>query len=338
MANRTAPPPRRAGALAALALLALGGSPAAIAAAEAPLAVVAAIPLGDVAGRIDHLAVDLARSRLFVAELGNDSVGVVDIAGGAMQRTLPGIDEPQGIGYFAAADIVAVASGGDGLLHLLAGDDLRPLATVPVGRDADNVRVHPDGKRLLVGYADGLAVVDPIVETVTADIPLPAHAEGFQITPDGRSVLVNLPEAHSIATVRLDPAALADARDTGAAAGNFPIALAGDGGAAFAAFRRPPLLAAYSLPDGREVASAPACGDADDVFADDRRDRVYVVCGEGAVAVFARRGEGLEEIARIDTAPRARTGLFVPELDTLFVAAPAADGAPARILVLRPTD
>ncbi|TMK15781.1 MAG: hypothetical protein E6G75_12495, partial [Alphaproteobacteria bacterium] len=37
------------------------------------------IPLGDVKGRIDHMAIDLPRRRLFVAELGNDTVGVVDL-------------------------------------------------------------------------------------------------------------------------------------------------------------------------------------------------------------------------------------------------------------------
>lgn len=37
------------------------------------------IPLGEVRGRIDHLAVDLKRNRLFVAELENDTVGVVDL-------------------------------------------------------------------------------------------------------------------------------------------------------------------------------------------------------------------------------------------------------------------
>jgi hypothetical protein len=30
------------------------------------------IPLGAVTGRIDHMAIDLARHRLFVAELGNE--------------------------------------------------------------------------------------------------------------------------------------------------------------------------------------------------------------------------------------------------------------------------
>jgi hypothetical protein len=37
--------------------------------------------------------------------------------------------------------------------------------------------------------------------------------------------------------------------------------------------------------------------------------------------------------ASIKTAPRARTGLFVPEFDKLFVAAPAAGSLPARVLV-----
>ena len=46
------------------------------------------IPLGDVSGRIDHLAVDLARGRLFVAELGNDSLGIVDLAGGRVLRQI----------------------------------------------------------------------------------------------------------------------------------------------------------------------------------------------------------------------------------------------------------
>ena len=38
------------------------------------------IPLGEVSGRIDHLGVDLKRQRLFVADLGNNSLGIVDLA------------------------------------------------------------------------------------------------------------------------------------------------------------------------------------------------------------------------------------------------------------------
>ena len=38
----------------------------------------ARIPLGQVTGRIDHMAIDLPRHRVFVAELGNNSIGVVE--------------------------------------------------------------------------------------------------------------------------------------------------------------------------------------------------------------------------------------------------------------------
>lgn len=44
-----------------------------------PLHLDVKIPLGTVGGRIDHMAIDLKRHRLFVAELGNNTVGVVDL-------------------------------------------------------------------------------------------------------------------------------------------------------------------------------------------------------------------------------------------------------------------
>ena len=62
-----------------------------------PLVLEQKIPLGEVQGRIDHLAIDLARERLFVAELGNNSVGVVDLAAGKLLRGIDGLNEPQGV-------------------------------------------------------------------------------------------------------------------------------------------------------------------------------------------------------------------------------------------------
>jgi len=63
--------------LASVAALA-GSAGQALAQSDAvPLQLETKMPLGDVRGRIDHMAVDLKRQRLFVAELGNDSVGIV---------------------------------------------------------------------------------------------------------------------------------------------------------------------------------------------------------------------------------------------------------------------
>ena len=80
-----------------------------------------------------------------------------------------------------------------------------------------------------------------------------------------------------------------------------------------------------------------ACGDADDVFVDPKRHRVYVSCGAGAVDVFEERADSYQRIGHVGTAPGARTSLFVPDIDRLFVAVRAADREPAAIWVFRPT-
>src|ERR1700749_2031492 len=92
-----------------------------------PLTLERTIPLKDVTGRIDHLAVDIGRKRLFVAELGNDTVDVIDLATGNAIKRINGLKEPQGLGYAPAADVLAVASAGDGTVHLFRGADLSPV-------------------------------------------------------------------------------------------------------------------------------------------------------------------------------------------------------------------
>src|SRR5260370_27457352 len=64
-----------------------------------PLSLETKIPLGEVRGRIDHMAIDPVRNRLFVAELGNDSVGVVDLAAGQGGYPLAELNEPHGVAY-----------------------------------------------------------------------------------------------------------------------------------------------------------------------------------------------------------------------------------------------
>src|SRR3954468_24216086 len=71
------------------------GVPSGWAALPEMLKLEAKIPLGAVRGRIDHLAVDLARHRLFVAELGNGSLGVVDLDQGKLLRRIDSLAEPQ---------------------------------------------------------------------------------------------------------------------------------------------------------------------------------------------------------------------------------------------------
>src|SRR6185437_16595580 len=81
------------------------------------------IALGEVRGRIDHFAVDARRQRLFVAELGNDTIGVIDLEKRKLLRTIAGLSEPQGVGYVASTDTLYVANACGGSVRLFQGAD-----------------------------------------------------------------------------------------------------------------------------------------------------------------------------------------------------------------------
>jgi DNA-binding beta-propeller fold protein YncE len=303
--------------------------------AGAPLALETKIPLGEVSGRIDHLGIDVKRRRLFVAELGNNSLGVVDLAGGTA-RTIDGFSEPQGVAYVPFADSVYVANGGDGSVRVLRGEDLAPVGRIELGDDADNVRVDDARHRVLVGYGKGaLAVIDPTSRSKTGDIRLKGHPESFRVDETGARIFINVPDSHEIEVADL-AAGTSRSLPTADAGSNFPMAIDQDAHSVLVVFRSPPTLMALSTQDGQVKAKAATCSDADDVFVDAKRRRVYVSCGEGVVDVFAAETAGYRRLARVLTVPGARTSLFVPELDQLYVAVRARSNEPAAIWVFRP--
>jgi DNA-binding beta-propeller fold protein YncE len=174
-------------------------------AADPPLSLERTIPLQSVSGRIDHMAFDLGRKRLVVAELGNDTVDVIDVVSGTPVHRISGLREPQGIGYAQRADVILIANAGDGSVRLLKATDFSPAGSISLGDDADNIRIDPRNGNAVIGYGcGGLAVVDPASGTKLADIHLPAHPEGFQIDPQTGHTCVNIPGAGQITVVDLD--------------------------------------------------------------------------------------------------------------------------------------
>jgi DNA-binding beta-propeller fold protein YncE len=305
-----------------------------------PLMLEATVSLEHTRGRIDHMAVDLRRKRLFVAELGNGSVDVIDLATSKVAARLDRLKEPQGIGYAESADLVVVASAGDGSVRFYRGADLSAAGTLSLGDDADNVRIDVRRGRVVVGYGTGgLAVIDPVARAKVADLPVPGHPEGFQLGPAGDRAFVNVPDAKQVAIVDLGGTKPATAWRIPGPLGNFPMAYDADRRQVVIVTRNPPELLLLNGDTGTVMARQTACGDADDVFLDPKRQRIYVSCGGGEVATWRRDGAGLQKLASTPTQSGARTSLFVPALDRLFVARPAGLlGSTAAVLVLRPQD
>jgi DNA-binding beta-propeller fold protein YncE len=324
-------------AIAATSLLAGTGRPVAQTAKAPPLQLEAKIALGDVQGRIDHMAIDLARQRLFVAELGNDTVGVVDLHERKVIARLDGLKEPQGVGYVPSTQMLYVANAGDGSVRVYRGGEYAPAGAIALGADADNIRIDPAAERVLVGYGDGgLAVIDAKAFRKVADIPLPAHPESFQLDPASDRIFVNLPKVRAIAVVDREAVRQTKSWPMVTAEGNFAMALNAAAGHVLSVFRNPAALGAFAAKDGSPVASVDICGDADDVFVDAKRRLVYISCGEGFLDVLDARGNDYKRIARIPTVAGARTSLYVPELDRLYLAVRTTQQEPASIWVFRP--
>ncbi|HET7402343.1 MAG TPA: hypothetical protein VFJ62_11190 [Usitatibacter sp.] len=296
----------------------------------------ATIALPAVKGRLDHLSVDSGGRRLFVAALGNDTVEVVATQG-TQRQSIRGFGDPQGVLYIAGSNRLFIANGRANRVDVLDAASLAVTRRLEDMPDADNVRYDPVARKVLVGFGSGaLRFIDPATGEPGGDIRLPGHPESFQLESRGTRAFVNVPESHAVVVVdRRKRSVIGQWRLSNASA-NFPMALDEAGHRLFVGTRSPALLLVYDTESGKSVARIEIGADADDIFYDERRKRVYVVCGEGRVDVIRQDDADHYELeSSTATAPRARTGLFVPEEDRLYVAAPAVGSSAARVLVYR---
>lgn len=282
------------------------------------------IPLPGVEGRIDHLGLDTAGERLFVCALGNNTVEVISLRQGQRLHTIGGLGSPQGLAYIPSLERLVIANDKGGLCHVYGSQSWRLISTIDLHDDADNVRFDSLRREVFVGFGSGgIAVIDPEDCKQKHSIPLAAHPEAFELEKDGRRIFVNVPEAGEVAVVDRDKNEVVSAWKLAGVSANFPMALDETRHRLFVGCRHPAKLVVLNTDSGATVSTLDISGDADEVFFDAKRQRLYTVCGEGYIDVIEQAdADHYKRTARIPTAPGARTGLFAPDRDDLFVAAP----------------
>jgi DNA-binding beta-propeller fold protein YncE len=320
--------------IASLASVAVLAGQAALPVRAAPLEPAGSIAMPGVKGRIDHFTVDVEGRRLFVAALGNDTVEVFDISGNRHLRSIGGFGEPQGLLYVHASHLLFVANGTADRVDLLDAESYKTLKRVDKLPDADNLRLDSAG-HVVAGYGAGaLRFMDQANGEKLKDIPVSGHPESFQLERAGARAFVNIRNARHVDVVDREKGAVVAKWPLDGARAHYPMALDEEGKRLFVGARVPPTLLVYDTASGKIASKSTICGDSDDIFYDPARKRLYVVCGEGKVDVLAQAADGrLTREAVLETSQGARTGLFVPELNRLFIAAPARGTSPARLLL-----
>ena len=293
------------------------------------------IALGNVKGRIDHMAIDLKNQRLFVAALGNDTVEVVDLKVGKQVHTIRGLAEPQAVLYLAEMNQIYITNGRTGDCQVLDGESFKAINTIRLGDDADNLRYDPAARRVYVAYGSGaIGVIDAASAKRIGDIKLAGHPESFQLDKGSGTIFVNIPSARQIAVLDANELKVKAVWPLKTVEENFPMALDSVNHRLFVGTRKPPRLMVFDTASGALVQELGIDGTTDDVFYDAAHKRIYVSCGAGLLDVIQQKDASqYVPSERIPTAAGARTCLLVPQTATLYLAVPAQNDRDAAIYV-----
>ncbi|HTL28571.1 MAG TPA: WD40 repeat domain-containing protein [Tepidisphaeraceae bacterium] len=297
------------------------------------LQLVRTIPLPNVEGRIDHMS--LCGDRLYIGAVGNNSLEVVDLKAGKWLQSIGDLPEAQGVRCSDALGRLFVGTGGDGACHIFDSQSLKPVKTVKLGDDADNVRIDEKANQIFVGYGEGaIAVIDAMTGERINNIKLPGHPESFQLERNGNRIFVNVPSAEEVAVIdRARGQVTANWRVTEAKA-NFPMALDEVHGRLLIVCRKPARLIVKDTTSGKTVATLDCCGDADDIFYDDKSKQIFISGGDGHIDVIIQKDlDHYDRPATISTAVGARTSLWSPEKRQLYLAVPHRGNQRAEIRV-----
>src|SRR5436190_9606598 len=314
-------------------LVASCGCIIAVHAQEKTLKLKQTIPLPGVEGRIDHFALDPSGERLFVCALGNNSVEVLELRKGERIHSITGLGAPQGIVYIPELDRLFVANDKGGIFKIYDAKSFQSVGEVNFKDDADNVRYDEATKKIYVGFGSGgIAIVNAVDGKQLGSITLAAHPEAFELEKNGKRIFVNVPNSRHVAVIDREKGEVVTTWKTDLAFGNFPMALDEANHRLFVGCRLPSKLVVLNTESGEVAAKIDISGDPDDLFYDAKRHRIYAICGAGKIDIIEQTDPNIYAAsAKVNTADGARTGLFVSEGETLFVAVPHRGSQKAEV-------
>lgn len=297
------------------------------------------ITLPGIKGRIDHIDLNVKDQIAYVAALGNNTVGVVDLKKGTVLHSITGLSEPQGVAYIPKHHEIFIANGGTGECIFYNAITFQKTGSIKYNDDADDVRYDETADQIYVGYGSGgIGIIDAATHKSIAEIKLPAHPESFQLDVKAGKLWVNLPGSGSIGVVDIRQGKLVGQWKRLLPRSNFPMAYDAAGHRIIVGFRIPATLKVLDSRTGKEVYSSGMVGDVDDFYWDEKTKQILISGGGGSVNIFKQTGETYKQVADIKTRSGARTSLFVPELRLFLLAARENNNQPGSLLLYRLAD
>lgn len=298
-----------------------------------------------VKGRLDHLGVDLQGKRLFVVGEEAHTVLVFDLNTGKVIHQID-VPHPHAVLVRNDLDRIYITDEEKGALNIYDSKDYKLVQSVPLKVDTDSIGYDPATHDLyIVNGGDNahetftmLSAVDTTAAKKIADIKIDGDTlEAMALERNGDKLYLDNPAKNTVDVID---------RKTNKMVAAWPVKLSKDNSTM--AFDEPShrlfvgcregKLVVFDTQTGKEMQALTIGPRADDMTFDPASKRIYVISGgQGAVDVYQEKDpDHYESLGKVSSAPGAKTGLWVPELNRLYVSAPAQGSMTGKVLVYQP--
>jgi DNA-binding beta-propeller fold protein YncE len=318
---------------AASALAALAVSAAALARPAAPIRVAGQTDLPGYTGDFDHFAVDLKDNRLFLAGEDGGALEVFDLRTGKLIKSVPGFDAPHSLLYLpATGELAVIANGGSRVLNARTLAVTRPLK---LGAGADSMAYDVPRQRAYVvtGGKDVNMKTTALVEIDLGsgrsygETPLDGdHTEALAVEQHGERIFINQTDKNLLDVIDKRSHRILARWKIAAAEQNAPVAYDEKTHRLFVITRKPGKVIVMNADTGAVIQTFDAPARVDQAIWDEGDRRLFVCGGDGHLAIFeqdsANRYRALPPVA---TPPASKTGIYVPSVHRLYLAASPGD-------------
>src|SRR3989454_6168163 len=298
--------------------------------AEAPLRVVADVPLPGGTSRFDYQSLETATGRLFISHMGAGQLVVFDVRAGRVIANLDRFPTVTGVLAVPAEHRAYASATGDHAVVVVDDSTLQIVARVAGPRFPDGIAYAPEERRVFVSDESGQQdfVLDAATNAVVARIELDGEAGNTQYDPGSHCVIVAVQTTNQLAVI--DPATAAIVRRiTLDKAVRYPHGVFIDAPhrLAFIARQESATLAVLDLRTLELSAVFPIGSDPDVLAFDASLGWLYVAAESGVVAVFEERDGSLAQLGWY-RAPKAHSVAVDPVTHRVYLPLVDVSGHP----------
>lgn len=293
------------------------------------------VELPGYSGDFDHFAADYDRNRLLLAAEDHGTLEVFDLKTSAHLRTVAAFGNPHSILVRKGVPTVFITDSTDKNATIRDANTYALKQKINLTPGSDTAKYDPASNTLYVvtGGKDvemktcNLEAINPDTGAKLGQVTFPDnHVEAMAFTDGDPRIFINLAQTNKIAVVDRKTMKVTGTWPVPPAQQNAMVAFDPAQHRLYVVTRAPGMVVVMNSDTGAVVGTLPGPLRADEVQYDAATHRLYVPGGEGWMGIYDTTDPNhLKLVEKVTTAPGAKTGLLIPAMHRLFLAASPGD-------------